>query len=243
MRKLLLAAAVAIALPASAFSADRPVPYKAAPMVAAPVFSWTGCYVGANGGYGWAKETYHEEAGDVFNKYTPKGGAIGGQIGCDYQTGPWVVGLRGLWDWSNLKGHGIEGPPEPVDTWLDSANIRSFAMATARLGYTIQPDSLLYVNGGAAWKRVHFFDGLIAGGSVSTANVTRSGWTVGIGWEKMFAPNWSFFVEYDFADFGKMHPNFGGSFTPGDITERLQVVLVGLNYRFSTGKAPVVAKY
>src|SRR5689334_21273847 len=53
VRKLLLAAACVLALSASALAADAPV--KAAPL-AAP-FNWTGCYLGANAGGGWAKDS------------------------------------------------------------------------------------------------------------------------------------------------------------------------------------------
>jgi outer membrane immunogenic protein len=38
-----------------AFAADMAVkmPVKAPPPPSAPVYSWTGWYIGANGGYGW----------------------------------------------------------------------------------------------------------------------------------------------------------------------------------------------
>ena len=50
-----LAAVAVIGFASVASAADMPVKapvYKAS--VAAPVYSWTGCYFGANGGYAWA---------------------------------------------------------------------------------------------------------------------------------------------------------------------------------------------
>jgi outer membrane immunogenic protein len=203
------------------------------------VFSWTGCYIGGNAGYGWSKQTY-SFAGAVFNEFTADGGAVGGQLGCDFQSGNWVIGLQGMWDWADLSGR----RNETGFAFFDTAKIKDFGSLTGRLGYTIQPDALLYVKGGAAWANTHYFDDAIGGGAATSANVSRSGWTIGVGWEKMIAPNWSFFVEYNYANFGTArHPTFTPVIFITDIRENLQTVLVGLNYRFSTGKGPVVAKY
>ena len=53
MKKLLLAASavIAVAMSAPAGAADMRVPMKAPPPPP-PAFNWTGCYVGAGGGYG-----------------------------------------------------------------------------------------------------------------------------------------------------------------------------------------------
>ena len=68
------------------------------------------------------------------------------------------------------------------------------------------PQALLYAKGGAAWVSNRYED-IQTGASVAlvrwmqqvdaTTTATRLGWTVGIGVEYMFAPNWSVFVEYD----------------------------------------------
>ena len=42
------------ALPASAADLSRRMPTKA-PMMAEPVWNWTGFYIGVNGGAGWAR--------------------------------------------------------------------------------------------------------------------------------------------------------------------------------------------
>src|SRR6266487_5615891 len=114
MKKLLLASVAGVALIAagSANAADlgRPV-YKAPPPVAAPVpvFSWTGCFVGAHWGWGWGRKDVHETEFTTDAAFAASGnintsGAIfGGQVGCDYQfglgkagggPGGWVIGIQ-----------------------------------------------------------------------------------------------------------------------------------------------------
>jgi outer membrane immunogenic protein len=73
---------------------------------------------------------------------------------------------------------------------------------------------------------------------------------VGAGIEYAFAQNWSVKVEYNYMDFGTDRIFFtstGVSPTQPpfdeDIRQRIQVVKVGLNYRFDLGKAPVIARY
>jgi outer membrane immunogenic protein len=53
MKKLLLSTVALASLGATAFAADLPVRRAPAPFIAAPVFTWTGFYVGANVGFGW----------------------------------------------------------------------------------------------------------------------------------------------------------------------------------------------
>src|SRR5215216_2452140 len=92
MRHLTCIAALAIiAVPASA--ADLRMPTKAPPAVA-PVATWTGCYIGANIGGGWARERYIDplEAppDNLLGSHTADGVVGGGQVECDYQAGAWV---------------------------------------------------------------------------------------------------------------------------------------------------------
>src|ERR1700733_5792101 len=58
MRKLLLAttALAVLVVGAPAFAADMAAPVYKAPPPVAPMFSWTGFYVGLNGGYGWGHD-------------------------------------------------------------------------------------------------------------------------------------------------------------------------------------------
>src|SRR5215471_2721318 len=112
--RVALAAISLATLPGSAIAADlgarAPGPYQPPP-APPPVFSWTGCYVGANIGGGWASNSSNDVAGAVtgvagadLGSHTAGGFIGGGQIGCDYQAGVWVLGLQGMFDGSGMEG-------------------------------------------------------------------------------------------------------------------------------------------
>ena len=75
------------------------------PMIApAPVYSWTGCYVGAHVGWGRSRNGHHQTAQSfataagfaASGRVDSSGGLFGGQVGCNYQfAGSWVVGAQG----------------------------------------------------------------------------------------------------------------------------------------------------
>jgi opacity protein-like surface antigen len=113
MKKLLTAGitfAALIATPAIAADMATKAPlYKAPPPVA--VFSWTGCYLGASGGYAWGRSSTTTTIIDPVPNFAtpaaqaaynanmsptlqPKGGVVGGQIGCNYQSGNFVFGAE-----------------------------------------------------------------------------------------------------------------------------------------------------
>jgi outer membrane immunogenic protein len=108
MKKFLMASvAFASLISGSAMAADMPVKavYKAPPVY---VYSWTGCYVGANVGGVWINKDY-AVSGTVGSSLAPLGTNLGShdanswlggfQAGCNYQfAGGWVVGLQGDYD-------------------------------------------------------------------------------------------------------------------------------------------------
>jgi len=90
-----------------AFAADlnKPV-YKASPPPPpAPVFSWTGCYLGGNVGGAWQHNSAFDAVVDFDTGGDSGNGVIGGaQVGCDYQfANNWVVGVRGMLDWTDVN--------------------------------------------------------------------------------------------------------------------------------------------
>jgi len=59
MKKLLLGTICLVALSGSAMAADMAArPYKAPPVVVAPIYDWTGFYIGANGGWGESRNCW-----------------------------------------------------------------------------------------------------------------------------------------------------------------------------------------
>ena len=101
MRRVFLATIGLLGLATSAFAADLP---RAMPPTRAPIFvpgySWTGFYVGINGGGAWGSSDWSGFASDN----DVSGGMVGVTAGYNWQSGQWVFGLEGDIDWSNIKG-------------------------------------------------------------------------------------------------------------------------------------------
>ena len=85
LKALLTGLAVATAVGTAAHAADLPV--RSAPP--APVFTWTGFYVGVNAGYGWNTNDDDVVIPGVGRfEADDEGGFVGGgQIGYNYQIG------------------------------------------------------------------------------------------------------------------------------------------------------------
>ena len=95
MKKLLLAAAGVVALlGGSASAADWPAPVYAPPPLIVPVYNWTGCYVGGNGGGIWTHHGWSDSILGDFGSNTPSGPLGGAQAGCNYQAGGFVAGIQ-----------------------------------------------------------------------------------------------------------------------------------------------------
>jgi len=245
MKKILLACIAGVALVAPAHAADLRPTYKAPPpppvVAPVPIFSWTGCYIGANVGGAWA----HKDFRFTFDEgsHTASGIAGGGQIGCDHQfASNWLIGIQGMFDGADLTGDHIFGD-ETFHT-----KVRWFGTVTGRLGLLITPSFLIYGKGGVAFVGDnHSFteDSSFA----STGDFTRTGWDAGVGLEWMFLPSWSVWLEWDHMGFGDRNETFvfpNGDFFVENVKQSVDKVLVGVKYRFGwfgAGKAPVVARY
>src|SRR5450631_1489946 len=102
MRKFLLATVglVALGMAAPASAADLAArPYtKAPPPMIAPIYDWTGFYIGANGGWGQSRNCvdFVGVAGVVVADGCRErsGGLVGGQLGYRWQANQWVFGLE-----------------------------------------------------------------------------------------------------------------------------------------------------
>src|SRR6478752_6204367 len=240
MKKILLATIAFAALAAPAFGADvgaRPYYDTTPPAYAAPIYSWTGFYVG--GHIGGAFSSSNNFNGLVLNDNSAR--FLGGvQGGADWQFAPnWVVGVEGQYSWlskNNLNAFFPAGLAYNNDQ-------RAIGSLTARVGWTWGP-GLLYVKGGYAYSDNN--DTLrLAGVPVAFAldSNHRDGYTVGGGVEYMFAPNWSAKAEYQYYNFGDSRFVAPAVLVPfGSFHNDEHTVKAGINYRFNFG-APVVARY
>ena len=241
MKKILLigiaAAAVCVA---PALAADMPV--KAAPM--APAFSWSGCYGGIETGGAWGKSRHEDDSGLTIANPRVDGWLIGGTLGCNVQSGNVVWGLENDISWTSLKGEEFDHPPF-ITTFSRGTKANWLDTLRGRLGIAADR-SLWYLTGGLAFSDVKITANDHIGDVLQESN-TRTGWTIGVGFEQALAdPRWSWKIEYLYVDFGKaFYPgNAALAFANDHADLKESIVRIGLNYRFGDwGKGPVVAKY
>src|SRR6476620_11179599 len=98
-----LLAASLTAMTASAADLPRRAPVTAPAAVYTPFASWTGCYVGGNVGAAWRSRELETSVGTISSSTSSARFAGGGQIGCDYQAGAWVFGIRNMFDWADAN--------------------------------------------------------------------------------------------------------------------------------------------
>jgi outer membrane immunogenic protein len=247
LRKTLLVSAGTIALVSQAFAAD--LPSSAPPPVyvpPAPIFTWTGFYLGGQVGYAWGtqKADVLLPNGSILASNSAQGVIGGGHVGYNYQVNQWVLGVEGSVDGTSISKTFTRtvGFAAPFDvTYKTEAPIQG--SIRGRLGVAWDR-VLLYATGGAAFAGV---DATYTSPfrSVSKSS-TRVGWTVGGGIEYAVTNNWSIRAEYRYSDFGSFSTSPEGVFgTPVTINRRFtqNQVQGGFTYHFSPPPAPVVAKY
>src|ERR1051325_8538123 len=140
---LACAGLLAAAMVTPSFAADIVRPSLKAPVFVAP-FSWSGFYVGVNGGYGWGTTKLSNIIGN--QSFNDTGGLVGGTVGYNLQTGHWVWGFEGDIDASWLKGTSSAAPMCALGCELKQS---WFATARGRVGYAFDR-WLPYFTGGLA---------------------------------------------------------------------------------------------
>jgi len=188
---LLAATALTAAGLSAASAADLPQAPPPAPIVAVPIFTWTGFYVGGNLGAGWRDSNDDPviltgpgipgglEGGTlIFGNNNDATFTGGGQIGYNYQIGSWVIGaeadIQGINNDNNANVVFIPGPGfaggdfvpgefENGADWWGSARLRA-GVAFDRF--------LVYATGGLAYTE------------------DNTGWALGGGVEWALPVNW-----------------------------------------------------
>ena len=266
MKRLVIAASVAVLTTIPTLAADLPV--RGPAMAPAPVFvavGWSGFYAGVNAG--WVRGSFEHSATldpayplpapeidrvtRDLNRELSKDGFTGGvQIGWNAQSGSLVYGVEADLNYVGLRANSglLEfGAPVPPGNFFESRS-RSEWLATlrARLGFSTGA-ALFYVTGGLAAAELKSstlldFVGGVGAGARST---TQFGWAAGAGVEYKLTPNWSAKLEYLYADLGKHSYTTGPivGFPTANTVQRVsyntQMVRLGLNYQFNSPTAAV----
>ena len=222
MKRVILAGVSALALVTmmgAANAADLPrrraeMPVKAPAYM--PAFSWTGFYVGINGGGAWGRSNWAASG----TSFDTSGGVVGGTVGYNWQAGPTVFGVEGDLDWSGIKGSSTCGgfSCETKNDWLGTFR--------GRVGYAFNR-VMPYVTGGLAVGNIK------ATSPFGSNDETRAGWTLGGGIEANIVGPWSAKIEYLYADLGKSNcSTCGVAATATDVNFHTNIVRAGVNYHF-----------
>jgi outer membrane immunogenic protein len=217
----------------------------------APIWRWTGFYVGGNAGYSWGRSPTDATFSDsqtgatlaiVSNTANLNGGLAGLQTGYNWQIHRLVFGIETDIQWTGEHGGASFpcptacSPNGPVMATLDPS-LRWFGTLRGRLGVT-SSHVMAYVTGGLAFGEVKT-DGTFSGFNLAglpmagtfSGSSTKAGWTMGAGAEAVLDRNWTGKIEYLYMDLGTISviPPVAGGFS-SRVTDN--ILRVGVSYQF-----------
>jgi outer membrane immunogenic protein len=192
---------------------------------------WWGPYVGAEIGYGFDggnRET--ELSGGTFDGFSRNyglNGVIGGGFaGYNLQSGPFVAGVEG-----DFQGSDIHGGWSSTGSGSYQQNLPWVASLHPRLGWVWGDRLLLYGTAGFAFGDIQETDRYLGGFSFNRDQV-RWGYTVGGGAEyKLWGP-WNARVEYRWTSFTTNTDNVPKSTISEETSTRFNQIEGGLSYHF-----------
>jgi outer membrane immunogenic protein len=236
---------LAVSVWSPVYAADLPAPSQGSSL--ASLYSWTGCYLGVEGGGLWGHSQHTAVSSPdsaavgrpITNEFNVNGEIFGGTVGCNYQLSAVVFGIENDFSWTGAKGSANDIAPfktAAVSTtsehWLDTAR--------GRVGFAWDR-FLVYGTGGAAFADA----GVTVCGQfecVSDSHI-QIGWVVGAGfeWAAWTGPTgtWTVKVEYLHADLGSgryINPPVvavGGTIDTRDVTIVNDIVRGGANWKFN----------
>jgi outer membrane immunogenic protein len=248
MKKLLVAGMAAAAFcGAPALAADLPVKapvYKAV----APMFNWTGFYVGLHAGYGWGTSS---RISDTFPDFVPASlspdgnGFIGGaQAGYNWQSARFLAGLEVDISYSGIHGS-ASGPNTivPANVTTLEHKISWFGTVRGRLGVLPSEKLLLFATGGLAFGETKSEFAAVAvigcgGASCAFGSTSRTalGWALGGGFEYAFSPRVTWKAEYLYLDLGSQSVTGPITSTASTVTAKsdfqVHIARAGLNFKY-----------
>jgi outer membrane immunogenic protein len=224
-----------------ALAAD--LPYAKAPVVATPVYDWSGYYVGVFGGGGLGNHNYNNANGfagfaNFTVNYASTGAVGGGEAGYNWQTGNYLFGVEADGFWSGIKGNDASQQLGVID----QSNLRWGGTLRARGGVTVDRLLLFFTGGWAFGDILH--TSTAAGLPVDQFTNHQSGLTAGGGIAYAITNNVIGKIEYRYYDLGRYN-RAGNPLTPNGqlpytVDNTYSVVTLGVDFKFG---GSVVAKY
>lgn len=243
IKYLIAASVVALTAASGAQAADVVMAQEPAPVVAAPVFSWTGFYGGAQIGGSWADTDLsgRGRVGDYRQGFSPDpSGFMGGlYVGYNYDIGNNIVlGVETDWAWADMD------ESDSADFGLTDGSMgkstgkikEKWAGATrVRVGYAADR-WMPYIAGGVAYAKVDSSfrikdsaGNTVPGYSVSDSD-TMTGWTIGAGVDYAMTDHLILRAEYRYSDFGDQ--DYSNDNIKYNVDYKTNDFRVGVAYKF-----------
>lgn len=248
MRTLYIAPVALAALSASAIAAELPArALSPEPVHAAPIFTWTGAYVGAQLGWQYQRDQWLNYGPYRSLSYPAQRetGLIGGMhAGYNHQIGALVLGVQADVEFAEFK-------PKYQEMWNGqpfgyNAKIGPQGSLRARVGYAIDK-TLIYVTAGFVLTDLtqNFYDKRIIQPFSINNSELKAGLTVGAGVEYALTSDWSAFIDYRHVKLGKLrYPAITYDNTYRDVYmeySRLTSNSVRLGFAYKLGGSEIVA--
>lgn len=221
-------------------------------------YNWSGLYLGAHGGYGWADTDYPGQPAYPSGPPRPnlEGGLVGGQVGYNVQLTNVVLGVEADYSFTQMSDTTRDG-----NYLTQDHEISGLGSVRGRLGYAFG-NFLPYATAGWAWNRASFNQtcpdpNAVPFGHCNLANgyapyditkdETETGWVYGGGVETLITSNWSLRAEYLRYDFDDQSYNLGKTPSGKELGSKtlshdVDVVRFGVNYKFGGREEPVPLK-
>jgi outer membrane immunogenic protein len=251
MKKIFLTAAVFLGASAVASAADLPIPAPVA-MPVPVLFTWSGCYIGVEGGGIWGHSEVVRTGGlsaSMTGQYSLTGGIAGGTLGCNVQLSNFVVGIENDYSWTDKKGSALDLAPFDTtvthttrESWIDTLR--------GRFGWTPVERFMVYATAGIAAVGTHL-DVSSPTIDIVTDSRSRLGWTVGGGgeWAAWSGPFGDLTFKLEYLHIGFRPETYfntsaivGSAIFARDVHLSDDMVRAGVNLKFNWGN-PVVARY
>jgi outer membrane immunogenic protein len=213
-------------------------------------YSWSGGYVGINGGWAWSSERHAITDTAPANGFTgtshgfeSDGGFIGVQAGYNWQRDRLVFGVEADFQGGRFHdGFNVTVPSNGGPLGVIAAQkINDFGTVRGRLGYAFGP-TLVYATGGFAYGEVRDSFTLANGGATALLRhgTTDTGFVVGGGVEHYFSRNVSAKLEYQYIDLGSEKASGVSTnavfLETSKIDTNFHTVRFGLNYHFDSDR-------
>jgi outer membrane immunogenic protein len=211
------------------------------------MYNWSGFYAGVHLGGDWGNTQAvdlngYNAVGDNWDAETS--GVMGGaQLGYNWQSGLWVVGVEGDLGVLGLSGSGSTNFPFVAGDTGSRTEQDFYMTVRGRLGY-LYDNWLFYATGGyiGVDTQLSIVDGCTTAPPCGPASINasdksfRSGWTIGGGIEAAMGGPWTLKAEYLYYDIDSRtvtgFANGGGAPFSWELDTHGNILRAGLNYRF-----------